>query len=123
MPISPSRRWVGGQRLLTTQMNRDISDIEDELAGRDGVVELEGSLLVPSGAGGDGYIILPRTDDLDAVAIGERGIIYNNDDDELYVITDTERRTVRRTVLANYDITGVFGTTAGTISEGNHTHG
>ena len=120
MAIPEARIWAAGALLFETHMNRDVSAIQDALAGRDGVIELEDGLVVP---GSDGYIRLPRNDDVDNLDQSEGGIIYDTDTDGLRVSNGIEYQAVRTEEINSANIAGVLGTTATTIAEGNHTHG
>ena len=100
-------------------MNRDVSGILDDLAGRDGPIQLEDGFDVP---GNDGYILLPRRDGVAGLNPAEGGLIYDNDTNRLRVTDGTTYQTVRVDPLNLQTIAGLLGTTADTIAEGNHTH-
>ena len=120
MTIARTRVWAGGSLLTTLQMNRDVSGILDDLAGRDGAIQLEDGFDV---AGSDGYILLPRRDGVSGLNLAEGGLIYDNDTNRLRVTDGTTYQTVRTEPINSANIAGIIGTTATTIAEGNHTHG
>ena len=51
LSIGSTRVWVDGERLTATNYNLYISDIGDDLAGRNGIIEAEDSLRVLAGSG------------------------------------------------------------------------
>ena len=119
MTIARTRIWAGGSLLTEQQMNRDLSGILDDLAGRNGPIELEDGFDIP---GSDRYILLPRRDGVGGLNTAEGGLIYDNDNDRLRVSDGTTYQTVRVDPLNLQTIAGLLGTTATTIAEGNHTH-
>ena len=49
LSIGTTRTWATGETLTAAHMNLYISNLIDDLAGRDGAIELEDSLVLPAG--------------------------------------------------------------------------
>ena len=59
LSVGATRNWVVGEILTAANENTYVSDILDDLAGRNGVIELEDSVTIASGSAGDRYLRVP----------------------------------------------------------------
>lgn len=78
LSIGATRTWAVAEILTAANMNTYTSDILDDLAGRNGEIQLEGPLKVNDGAGQ--YLELPilTTTQRDALTASNGMIIYNS---------------------------------------------
>ena len=60
LSIGTPRLWSVGEILTASNMNTYVSDIEDDLAGRNGVIQFEDSVAILDGTAGNRYIQYPK---------------------------------------------------------------
>ena len=125
LSIGMTRVWVDGETLSATNMNLFISDVIDDLAGRNGVIELEDSLRVLDGASGDRFMGLPGGTSAQRPAGAAGRMRWNQDNRAIDIhngvgwgqVLDTNVLT-----FANLMARGLVGTGSSQLARGTHGH-
>ncbi len=126
LSIGTARIWEDAEILTATNMNLYVSDIMDDLAGRNGEQELEDSLRILNGTDGDRFVGLPGGTTNQRPSSPRAGILRWN---TTTGVIDIHNGTAWQQVLDTKAITyralsnnGLVGTGASQIAAGNHTH-
>ena len=128
LSIGSTRVWTDGEVLTATNMNLFGSDLADDLAGRNGLIELENSLRVLNGTG-NRFVGLPRGTQAQrpgGLGSSDAGIIrwsttagtvemWNGSN--WVVMLDSSQMT-----FATLNNLGLIGSGSTQIARGNHTH-
>ena len=123
MALPDRKRWRGGEIVTADLRNTGISDYLDALAGRDGVVQLEGSLEVEDGADGDHYVLVPTDGGSGG---GAARIRFYSTDSVLQFHNGTNWVDAWEYAAIDWfgelDSGGDVGTSSGTLAQGSHSH-
>ena len=125
LSIGATRVWTAGETLSASNMNLYVSDVADDLAGRNGVVELENGLRIIAG-NGSRYLGLPAGAETQRPASPAEGMVrFNSTDGAIDVHNGTaweQVLTSKALTYANLNARGLVGPGAAQVAQGNHTH-
>ena len=124
LSIGATRVWTTGEILTAANMNLYISQVLDDLAGRNGLIELEDSLSLPAG---DSALVLPGGTTAQRPSSPQTGMMrFNttNDDMEVYrgSVHGWTRIPTDEVTFNQLNSLGLVGTGSGQFAVGTHGH-
>ena len=124
--IGATRVWADGEILTATNMNLYVSDVADDLAGRNGAIELEDSLQVLNGADGNRYVGLPGGTTPQRPGTPSAGMVRLNTTDGAIDVYNgaawVQVLTSSAFTYANLVARGLVGTGSSQVARGSHGH-
>ena len=123
LSIGSTRVWATGEVLTAANMNTFISQILDDLAGRNGVIELDDSISFLSSA--TSPLTLPRGTTAQRPSSPSNGMIrYNTTLGQVeFYNGDWKPLPTDTATFADLQANGLVGDGANQFAIGNHTHG
>ena len=140
MPIRRATAWRGGQVLTAQAMNGGVSGLLADLAGRNGVIEYEGSLAITDGDDGNRYLQLPVGTTAQRPATPLEGFLRYNSTTKHIEHWDSEANAwvswpmvddigsitvatdLPMVTYANFNGNGAVGLQRNQVSQGTHVH-
>lgn len=126
LSIGTARIWENAEVLTATNMNLYISEIINDLAGRNGEQELEDSLRILDGTAGNRFIGLPSGTTAQRPGSPRAGMLrWNATTNSLDLHDGTAWQQVLDTNAINYRALAdrnLVGSGASQVAQGNHTH-
>lgn len=125
LSIGTTRVWVTGETLTAPNMNTYTSNILDDLAGRNGVIEFEDSLGVEDGSAGDRYILLPKGTTAQRPGSPAAGTLRFNttlEQADIYTGSEWVPLPTDEATFAYLNAAGYVGAGAQQLAVGNHGH-
>ena len=127
LSIGATRMWVDGELLTASNMNTHLTEVLNDLAGRNGLVELEDSLQLANGTGGN-YLRLPGgTTAQRPASPGAGALRFNTTQSAVDVFGLTTGQwgqllDSKAVTAANLRASGGVGLTAAQVAPGVHNH-
>ena len=128
MSIGPTRVWASNELLTASNMNTFLTEVLNDLAGRNGPIDLEDSLEIANGMNGNNYLLLPGGTTAQRPASPSNGMMRFNSTlpgVDVFGLTSGAWGNVldsRSVTAANLRATGGVGLSSTQVAPGVHNH-